>query len=84
MSEKDAVQRAVKGDGVVGMDFVREVTPKQAFDWDPMDAESRPWKLASSNGDVGELRDSIGNAFGFLPPMRHRVVAYDFGMKRNI
>ncbi|MFM8229658.1 MAG: glutamine-hydrolyzing carbamoyl-phosphate synthase small subunit [Chthoniobacterales bacterium] len=84
MSEKDAVERAVKGDGVVGMDFVREVTPKQAFDWDPMDAESRPWKLASTNGDVGELRDGVGNAFGFLPPVRHRVVAYDFGMKRNI
>jgi carbamoyl-phosphate synthase small subunit len=84
MSEKDAVQRAVKGDGVVGMDFVREVTPRRAFDWDPMDAESRPWKLASGSGDVGELRDAVGNAFGFLPPVRHRVVAYDFGMKRNI
>jgi carbamoyl-phosphate synthase small subunit len=84
MSEADAVQRAVKGDGVVGMDFVREVTPKQAYDWDPTDAESRPWKLASNAGGVGELRDAVGNVFGFLPPVRHRVVAYDFGMKRNI
>jgi carbamoyl-phosphate synthase small subunit len=82
--EQDAVQRAVQGRGVVGMDFVREVTPRQAFDWDPADAESRPWKLASSSGEVGEIRDPLGNVFGFLPPVSHRVVAYDFGMKRNI
>lgn len=79
-----AVERAKKGDGVAGMDFVREVTPKQAFDWDPADAESRPWKLAQSGGGLGDLRDPLGNVFGFLPPVRHRVVAYDFGMKRNI
>jgi carbamoyl-phosphate synthase small subunit len=49
-----------------------------------MDAESRPWKLASNEGETGTLRDAIGNVFGFLPSVRHRVVAYDFGMKRNI
>ena len=84
MSPEEAVRRAKEGDGVVGMDFVREVTTRTAFDWDPADAESRPWKLAQSAGGVGELRDPIGNVFGFLPPARHRVVAYDFGMKRNI
>ena len=84
MSSEEAVRRAKEGDGVVGMDFVREVTTRTAFDWDPADAESRPWKLAQSAGGVGELRDPIGNVFGFLPPARHRVVAYDFGMKRNI
>ncbi len=84
MTPEQAVDRAKKGDGVVGMDFVREVTPKAAYDWDPMDAESRPWKLASSAPAEGELRDPLGNVFGFLPPAQHRVVAYDFGMKRNI
>ena len=84
MTPEQAVLRAQAGDGVVGMDFVREVTPREAYDWDPMDAESRPWKLAQGAGAFGELRDPLGNVFGFLPPIRHRVVAYDFGMKRNI
>jgi len=84
MTPEQAVDRARRGDGVVGMDFVREVTPKQAFDWDPTDADSRPWKLTQAGNQAGELRDALGNAFGFLPPVRHRVVAYDFGMKRNI
>jgi carbamoyl-phosphate synthase small subunit len=84
MTPEQAVERARRGDGVVGMDFVREVTPKQAFDWDPTDAESRPWKLTQAGNQAGELRDALGNAFGFLPPVRHHVVAYDFGMKRNI
>jgi carbamoyl-phosphate synthase small subunit len=84
LTPEQAVVRAQEGDGVVGMDFVREVTPRAPFDWDPVDAESRPWKLPQSTIGVGELRDPLGNAFGFLPPARHRVVAYDFGMKRNI
>jgi len=84
LTPEEAVRRAVEGNGVVGMDFVREVTPKHAYDWDPSDAESRPWKITPSSMGVGELRDPLGNVFGFLPPVRHRVVAYDFGMKRNI
>lgn len=84
MRPEDAVRRAIEGDGVVGMDFVREVTPKHAYDWDPTDAESRPWKIPPGVMQAGELRDPLGNVFGFLPPVRHRVVAFDFGMKRNI
>jgi carbamoyl-phosphate synthase small subunit len=84
LTPEQAVLRAQEGDGVAGMDFVREVTPREAYDWDPMDAESRPWKLAQGASAFGELRDPLGNVFGFLPPVRHRVVAYDFGMKRNI
>lgn len=82
-SDADAVRRAKEGDGVVGMDFVREVSTREAYDWDPTDAESRPWKITQGGG-VGELRDAMGNAFGFLPPTRYKVVAYDFGAKRNI
>lgn len=85
LADEEAVRLARSGDGVVGMDFVSEVTTRKAFDWDPLDAESRPWQLARSGSDAaGELRDAKGNVFGFLPPVRHRVVAYDFGIKRNI
>lgn len=81
----EAVRLARSGDGVVGMDFVREVTTREPFDWDPLGAESRPWELARGGARTpGELRDAKGNVFGFLPPVRHRIVAYDFGMKRNI
>lgn len=84
LTPAEAVRRAVEGNGVVGMDFVREVTARAAFDWDPTDAESRPWRLAQSAPGLGEVRDPLGNVFEPLPPVRHRVVAYDFGMKRNI
>lgn len=84
MTPEQAIDRARKGEGVAGMDFVREVTPKQAFDWDPTDAESRLWKLSQASDGPGESRDPLGNVFAALPPARHRVVAYDFGMKRNI
>lgn len=84
LTPAEAVRRAVEGDGVEGMDFVREVTTRSAFDWDPTDAESRPWRLPGSVPGVGEFRDPMGNIFDPLPPVRHRVVAFDFGMKRNI
>jgi carbamoyl-phosphate synthase small subunit len=84
LTPAEAVRRAAEGNGVVGMDFVREVTARSAFDWDPTDAESRPWRLAQSAPGHGEVRDPLGNVFGVLPAARHRVVAYDFGMKRNI
>lgn len=79
-----AVAAAREGNGVVGMDFVREVTPREAFDWDPEGTESRPWQLAQGAETDPARCDSMGNVFGDLPPVRHRVVAYDFGMKRNI
>lgn len=84
LTPDEAVQRARAGDGVVGMDFVREVTPWEAYDWDPEDEASRPWHLAQGNLPAGSDRDPQGNIFGPLPPVRCRVVAYDFGMKRNI
>ncbi len=84
MTPEDAVSRAGTGEGVVGMDFVREVTVRAAFDWDPDDAESRPWQLVQGTSPDGGVCDPLGNVFGILPPVRHRVVAYDFGMKRNI
>jgi carbamoyl-phosphate synthase small subunit len=71
-SANEAVQRAVEGDGVIGMDYVREVTTPEAFQWDPADELSRPWSVQTD-------REA-----GKLPPIRHRIVAFDYGMKRNI
>jgi carbamoyl-phosphate synthase small subunit len=68
---QEAVRRAVEGPGVIGMDFVREVTAPATYQWDPDDQSSVAWTLATSRRKE-------------LPPIRHRIVAYDFGIKENI
>jgi carbamoyl-phosphate synthase small subunit len=71
MAPEEAVRRAVEGAGVIGMDYVREVTAPSAYQWDPDDQMSAAWATASSR--------KIN-----LPPIRHRIVAYDYGIKENI
>ncbi len=71
ISPEEATQRAVKGEGVIGMDYVREVSTPEVYQWDPNDELSKPWSTANGNG-------------GHLPPVRFRIAAYDYGMKQNI
>src|SRR5205085_4885015 len=71
-SHAEAVRRALDGDGVIGMDYVREVTTPDVFQWDPDDQLSRQWSLQT------------GDQAPQLPPIRHHIVAFDYGMKRNI
>ena len=71
ISAEEAVRRAVEGEGVIGMDYVREVTAPAAYQWDPDDQLSAAWATASSRKTK-------------LPPIRHRIVAYDYGIKENI
>jgi carbamoyl-phosphate synthase small subunit len=76
MSPEQATEEAIRGDGVVGMDYVREVSAAAPYQWDPRDQESTLWAVASGNAD--EIREQV------LPPIRHRIVAYDYGIKENI
>jgi carbamoyl-phosphate synthase small subunit len=71
MAPAEAVRRAVEGEGVIGMDYVREVTAAAPYQWDPEDEASVAWATASSRKVS-------------LPPIRNRIVAYDFGIKENI
>jgi carbamoyl-phosphate synthase small subunit len=71
LTPEEAVQRATDGEGMIGMDFVREVTARSVYQWDPSDELSAPWTIGSSR----KMN---------LPPVRHRIVAYDYGMKENI
>lgn len=74
LSAAEAVARAQAAPSMEGMDYVREVTTPQAFHWQD---ESRQWVLPNtSTGHPGPYED--------LPPVRHRIVAYDFGIKFNI
>src|SRR5436309_2175313 len=43
ISPEDAARRAVEGKGVIGMDYVREVSTKKIYEWDPEDKLSEPW-----------------------------------------
>jgi len=83
LSPADVVERAKGGCGVVGMDFVKEVTTKQAYEWDPEEILSRKWTILKGDGS-GTVRDEDGEIYETLPPVQHRVVAYDFGIKFNI
>ena len=75
MSIQEAVQRAVDGEGVIGMDYVREVSTPEAYRWDPTDELSKPWTIVNGNGGGNKPN---------LPPIRFQIAAYDYGIKRNI
>ncbi|MDQ6765357.1 MAG: glutamine-hydrolyzing carbamoyl-phosphate synthase small subunit, partial [Verrucomicrobiota bacterium] len=76
LSAADAVNQARQGEGVRGMDYVKEVSTRRAYRWDA-DGEASPlWSVASGNTD--EVRRQQ------LPPIRHEIVAYDYGIKENI
>jgi len=84
LTSREAVERAQQCEGVVGMDFVREVTPASAYDWDPEGTLSREWTVVTGSQADALDSDERGNAFLPAAPIRQRIVAYDFGMKRNI
>jgi carbamoyl-phosphate synthase small subunit len=83
ISPEQAVERAKSAPPMAGSDFVKEVTPREPFDWDPDDRLSPAWTIVKGDGESVEIRDG-NEVFKTLPPARHRIVAYDFGMKRNI
>ena len=77
LSIEEARRRAVEGEGVIGMDFVQTVTAETAYDWDPDDKESPRWDVVRSESGTADHSNA-------LPPVRYNIVAYDYGLKRNI
>ena len=63
-----AVERARKHPSLEGRDLVREVTARESYTWD------EPIWQGTNPGGPSAL----------VPPVRHHVVAYDFGIKRGI
>ena len=59
---------------MAGMDYVKEVSTIESYLWTQ---ESREWSLPNT------MAGETGN-YSELPPVRHRIVAYDFGLKYNI
>jgi carbamoyl-phosphate synthase small subunit len=79
LAEGEAVARARAWQGLMGVDYVKEVTHREAFAWDAKDEQSASFKLASG-ADVSDgrlVREP-------LPPADIPIVAFDYGMKYNI
>ncbi len=83
LSAEEAIRLAREGSGVEGMDFVKEVTAPATYEWDPEGQLSRKWTIVKGDGS-GVVRDENGEVFEALAPVRHHIVAYDFGIKLNI
>ena len=75
ISPKEATQRGIEGKGVIGMDYVREVSTKKIYRWDPEDKLSAPWSIRQPQNEGSKPE---------LPPIRFRIAAYDYGIKENI
>ena len=73
LSDEEAVRRARAWEGLVGVDYVKEVTCRNPYEWDPEGRWDRPFALAGTT--LGAPPE---------PGPRYRVVAIDYGIKRNI
>ena len=79
-TDADAINGARAWPGLVGVDYVKEVTHREPFVWDEHDQDSASFNLVRGVAQVANarlVRDP-------LPPADIPIVAYDFGMKYNI
>jgi carbamoyl-phosphate synthase small subunit len=81
---QEAVKLALNAPDMTGSDYVKEVTTESPYDWDPNDKLSRNWTIVRGAGDqVDEILEN-GQVYQQLPPIKHRIVAFDYGIKYNI
>ena len=74
LNAEQAIETARNAPSMKGMDYVKEVSTPKAYLWSD---ESRRWILPNvSTNQPGPYEE--------LPPIKHRIVAYDFGIKFNI
>lgn len=78
VSEAEAVRRA-REFVFVGVDYVKEVTHRSAFQWDEKDEQSAAFELTRGNEGAGAPNNPRP-----LPPPDVPIVAFDYGMKYNI
>ena len=79
VSEEEALEKARDWPGLIGIDFVKEVTHKSAFEWDQQDQVSAAFRLPHGPTELdGRIQRKD------LPAAEIPIVAYDFGVKYNI
>ena len=74
ISDEEALQKAKNWEGLVGRDFVKEVTCKESFIWDASGELSQPFSVPGTALSAGPPNDG----------QVHRLVAFDYGAKRAI
>ena len=74
LTAEEAIATAQKSPSMEGMDYVQEVSTADGYLWE---ADSR--RFALPNASTGHLETYLE-----LPPVKHRIVAFDFGIKWNI
>ncbi|QJE95442.1 glutamine-hydrolyzing carbamoyl-phosphate synthase small subunit [Luteolibacter luteus] len=74
LSAEEAIKTAQASPSMEGMDYVQEVSTEAGYIWQD---DSR--RFALPNASTGQLETYLE-----LPPIKHRIVAFDFGIKWNI
>ena len=77
IGSQEAIQRARSWRGLIGVDYVVEVTHKESFQWDPDDTQSQGWKVVRAPDGRMVYHDA-------LPRSEIPIVAFDYGIKFNI
>ncbi|HUJ10106.1 MAG TPA: glutamine-hydrolyzing carbamoyl-phosphate synthase small subunit [Verrucomicrobiae bacterium] len=77
VTDRHAVDLAREWKGILGVDYVKEVTHPEPFPWDPEDIASQPWRIRHGNEGTLPPADKLLDAD--IP-----IVAFDFGIKYNI
>ncbi|SDU28075.1 carbamoyl-phosphate synthase small subunit [Verrucomicrobium sp. GAS474] len=83
VSEKEAIAQA-NAWRYEDQDFVELTSTKKTYEWDVDGSRSRKWTLVQGTRPEGARPLTGEDYFAPLPPVRHRIVAYDFGIKYNI
>ena len=73
ISAEEAVERAKAFGGLIGVDFVKEVTAGERYTWDPDAKQSKPFGVPGTQ--LSKVKP---------PEKRYRIAALDFGAKRSI
>ena len=75
ITEEEAIKRAKEFDGLIGVDFVKEVTVKESYHWDPEMKQSTPFSVVGTDLKLNECK---------ADKPRFKVAALDFGGKLSI
>lgn len=74
ISDEEARSRATQWSGIEGLDFVKEVTCKESFSWDPQGEQSKSFTVEGTK--LKSMEE--------IPKETHRLVAFDYGAKKAI
>ena len=75
ITDDEAIKRAKEFGGLIGVDFVKEVTAKESYRWDPEMKQSTPFTVVGTDLIMKDDR---------IKKPRFKVAALDFGGKLSI